>query len=151
MRTILACLCLTLAACGTPQDYAVYSDHELCLSAGEAGSEAYAQCKAARKAALRQNVQYAPQNTYQPGKSELEQRRSEMYVGTGLWLMEMGRTRYYTLPSGDSGFMNSPMPGDYPAYPPQFHAPQRTYQGAQVPRTPNSLTSPPPSIPGQFR
>lgn len=140
MRTILACLCLTLAACGTSQDYAVYSDHELCLSAGEAGSEAYSQCKAERKASLQRSItstpQYAPQDTYQPGKSELEQRRSEMFVGAGLRLLELDRRpSLYTLPSGGGAFFDGLMPGEYgyPAYQPQFRAPQRAYQGAQVP------------------
>lgn len=151
MRMIVACLCLTLAGCLTDGgQYAVYSDHEICLNAGEAGSEPYNQCKAARKEALRQSVRqsappavYRADNGYAPGKSEMEQRRSEMYMATGLRLLELDRRpTLYTLPSGNSAYLNSPMPGDYPSYPPNFRAPQRSYQGAQVPQYPGALTQP---------
>lgn len=154
MRMIVACLCLTLAGCLTDGgQYAVYSDHEVCLNAGEAGSDAYNQCKAARKAALQQSVRYVPANGYVPGKSELDQRRSEMYMATGLRLLELDRRpQYYTLPSGNSAYLNSPMPGDYPSYPPNFRAPQRSYQGAQVPQYPGALTQPGSTfIPGRFK
>lgn len=142
MRTILACLCLTLAGCGA-QQYSVYSDSEACLNAGPEGSEAHAQCKEARKEAVRQSVArdmaraqqpvvYAPsgyatgvspdvQAILQQQESEFRRQRIDNAIVNLQRTLERNQTRYYTMPAPSMGVTCTEYHGLNRNWPSQTH------------------------------